>query len=66
LLMDFGANVSALDFSDCSPCILAGRNGHREVVNVLLDAGAAVGGNDGELPPLVAQLLLARVLSSSD
>jgi hypothetical protein len=65
LLIQFGANVSAFDFSDTSPCIYAGRNGHREVVNALLDAGAVVGSNDESLPPLVAQLLLARMLSTN-
>lgn len=66
LLLEYGANVSAFDFSDTSPCIYAGRNGHREVVTALLDAGAVVGSSDSELPPLVAQLLLARMLQSSD
>jgi len=66
LLLDLGADVSAFDFSDTSPCIYAGRNGHREVVTTLLDAGAVVGSNDSDLPPLVAQLLLARLLSSSE
>jgi hypothetical protein len=63
LLLDCGADPSAFDFADTTPCGHAGRKGHREVVRMLLDVGAVVGGNDAELPPVVAQELLSRMLS---
>lgn len=63
LLLDRGADPSAFDFADTTPCGHAGKKGHREVVRLLLDVGAVVGGNDAELPPVVAQELLSRMLS---
>jgi len=63
VLLDRGADPSAFDFSDTTPCGHAGKKGHREVVRLLLDVGAVVGGNDAELPPVVAQELLSRMLS---
>jgi hypothetical protein len=63
LLLDSGADPSAFDFADTTPCGHAGKKGHREVVRLLLDLGAVVGGNDAELPPVVAQELLSRMLS---
>jgi len=61
-LLAFGANPSARDFDDATPCMMAGRKGHREVVRLLLDAGAVVGGKDEDLPPVVAQELMGRLL----
>jgi ankyrin repeat protein len=61
-LLAFGANASARDFDDVTPCMMAGKRGHREVVRILLDAGAAVGGSDENLPPVIAQELMARLL----
>merc|ERR1719359_58153 len=61
-LLAFGANPSARDFDDTTPCMMAGRRGHREVVRTLLDAGAVVGGKDEDLPPVVAQELMGRLL----
>lgn len=61
-LMSYGANHSARDFDDQTPCMMAGRKGHREVVRLLLDAGAVVGGADEDLPPVVAQELMGRLL----
>lgn len=61
-LLAFGANPSAQDFDDVTPCMLAGKRGHRDVVRILLDAGAVVGGRDTDLPPVVAQELMARLL----
>jgi hypothetical protein len=63
VLLDRGADPSAFDFADTTPCGHAGKKGHREVVRMLLDVGAVVGGNDAELPPVVAQELLSRMLS---
>jgi hypothetical protein len=63
VLLDRGADPSAFDFADTTPCGHAGKKGHREVVRLLLDVGAVVGGNDAELPPVVAQELLSRMLS---
>jgi ankyrin repeat protein len=63
VLLERGADPSAFDFADNTPCGHAGKKGHREVVRLLLDVGAVVGGNDAELPPVVAQELLSRMLS---
>jgi len=61
-LLALGANASARDFDDMTPCMMAGKRGHREVVRILLDAGAVVGGLDENLPPVVAQELMSRLL----
>jgi len=61
-LLALGANASARDFDDATPTMMAGQRGHREVVRLLLDAGAVVGGRDEDLPPVVAQELMRRLL----
>jgi len=62
-LLALGANASARDFDDVTPTMMAGQRGHREVVRLLLDAGAVVGGRDEDLPPVVAQELMRRLLT---
>jgi ankyrin repeat protein len=61
-LLALGANASARDFDDVTPTMMAGQRGHREVVRLLLDAGGVVGGRDEDLPRVVAQELMRRLL----